>query len=63
MKILEIKNLCKEYGKGEIKVDALKNVSFDVEQGEFVAIQSCDFQKKTDRTYLPVLQSDTYLKC
>ncbi len=38
MKILEIKNLCKEYGKGEIKVDALKNVSFDVEQGEFVAI-------------------------
>ena len=38
MKILEIRNLCKEYGKGEIKVDALKNVSFDVEQGEFVAI-------------------------
>ena len=38
IKILEIKNLCKEYGKGEIKVDALKNVSFDVEQGEFVAI-------------------------
>ena len=38
MKILEIKNLCKEYGKGEIKVDALKDVSFDVEQGEFVAI-------------------------
>ena len=38
MKILEIKNLCKEYGKGEIKVDALKNVSFDLEQGEFVAI-------------------------
>jgi putative ABC transport system ATP-binding protein len=38
MKILEIKNLCKEYGKGEIKVDALKNVSFDIEQGEFVAI-------------------------
>ena len=38
MKILEIKNLCKVYGKGETKVDALKNVSFDVEQGEFVAI-------------------------
>ena len=38
MKILEIKNLCKEYGKGETKVDALKDVSFDVEQGEFVAI-------------------------
>ena len=38
MKILEIKNLCKEYGKGEIKVEALKDVSFNVEQGEFVAI-------------------------
>ena len=38
MKILEIKNLCKEYGKGEIKVDALKNVSFDVEQGQVVAV-------------------------
>lgn len=38
MKILEIRNLCKVYGKGETKVDALKNVSFDVEQGEFVAI-------------------------
>lgn len=38
MKILEIKNLCKEYGKGETRVEALKDVSFDVEQGEFVAI-------------------------
>ena len=38
MKILEIKDLCKVYGTGETKVDALKNVSFDVEQGEFVAI-------------------------
>lgn len=38
MKILEIKNLCKVYGSDETKVDALKNVSFDVEQGEFVAI-------------------------
>ena len=38
MKILEIKNLCKIYGEGETKVDALRNVSFDVEQGEFVAI-------------------------
>ena len=38
MKILEIRNLCKVYGSGETKVDALKDVSFDVEQGEFVAI-------------------------
>ena len=38
MKILEIKDLCKVYGTGETKVDALKNVTFDVKQGEFVAI-------------------------
>ena len=38
MKILEIKNLCKVYGKGETRVDALKDVNFEVEQGEFVAI-------------------------
>ncbi len=38
MKILEIRNLCKVYGNGETRVNALDNVSFDVEQGEFVAI-------------------------
>ena len=38
MKILEIKNLCKVYGEGETRVDALKNISFEVDQGEFVAV-------------------------
>ena len=38
MKILEIRNLCKVYGSGDTRVDALRDVSFDVEQGEFVAI-------------------------
>ncbi len=38
MKILEVKNLSKIYGKGETKVKALDNVSFSVDQGEFVAI-------------------------
>lgn len=38
MKILEVKNLCKTYGKGDTMVKALDNVSFSVEQGEFVAI-------------------------
>ena len=38
MNILEIRNLCKVYGSGETRVDALSDVSFDVEQGEFVAI-------------------------
>lgn len=38
MKILEVKNLCKNYGKGDILVKALDNVSFEVGVGEFVAI-------------------------
>lgn len=38
MKILEVKNLSKVYGKGDTMVKALDNVSFSVEQGEFVAI-------------------------
>ncbi len=38
MKILEIQNLCKTYGNGDVTVHALNNVSFSVEKGEFVAI-------------------------
>lgn len=38
MKILEINNLSKIYGKGDTMVKALDNVSFSVEKGEFVAI-------------------------
>ncbi len=38
MKILEVKNLSKTYGKGDTLVRALDDVSFSVEQGEFVAI-------------------------
>lgn len=38
MDILEVKNLSKVYGGGENKVQALKNVSFKVAKGEFVAI-------------------------
>lgn len=38
MKILEVTNLCKTYGKGDTMVKALDNISFSVEKGEFVAI-------------------------
>ena len=38
MKILTVQNLCKTYGKGEARVDALKNVSFSLEKGEFAAV-------------------------
>lgn len=38
MKILKVKNLSKVYGKDEAKVVALDNISFEVEEGEFIAI-------------------------
>lgn len=38
MKILEVKNLSKVYGKGDNQVTALDNVSFSVKKGQFVAI-------------------------
>ena len=38
MEILRTENLSKTYGKGETKVEALKNASFSIEKGEFVSI-------------------------
>lgn len=38
MKILEVNHLSKTYGKSDTMVKALDDVSFSVEQGEFVAI-------------------------
>ncbi len=38
MEILRIENLCKTYGEGENAVHALKDVSFSVQKGEFIAI-------------------------
>lgn len=38
MNILQVEGLTKTYGKGEQAVDALKDVSFSVKKGEFVAI-------------------------
>jgi putative ABC transport system ATP-binding protein len=38
LEILTTENLCKTYGAGDVKVNALKNASFSVAKGEFVAI-------------------------
>lgn len=38
MNLLEVTSLCKTYGTGETAVHALKNVSFSVPKGEFVAV-------------------------
>ncbi len=38
MEILRVENLCKVYGEGEARVEALKDVSFTLEKGEFAAV-------------------------
>ncbi len=38
MNLLEVKGLSKTYGSGEAAVKALKDVSFNVPKGEFVAV-------------------------
>ena len=38
MEILKVENLVKKYGQGENEVVAVNDMSFSVEQGEFVAI-------------------------
>ena len=38
MNLLEVRSISKTYGSGEAAVEALKNVSFTVPKGEFVAV-------------------------
>ena len=38
MEILKVDRLCKTYGKGNAVVEAVKNVSFSLEKGEFAAV-------------------------
>lgn len=38
MEILRTENLCKTYGSGETKVDALKNANISINEGECVAV-------------------------
>ena len=38
MEILKVENLCKVYGSGEARVDALKNVSLSMQRGDFGAV-------------------------
>lgn len=52
MKILEVENLVKTYGKGENKVHAVDHVSFAVEEGEFVAIVGASGSGKSTLLHL-----------
>lgn len=59
-KVLEIKNLSKIYDEGENSVKALDNVSFSVEQGEFVlVIGSSGSGKSTLLNMIGLLDSPT----
>ena len=38
MAFLEVRNVCKTYQMGEVKVEAVNDMDFDVEQGELVVV-------------------------
>jgi putative ABC transport system ATP-binding protein len=53
MKYLTLKNVCKDYKVGDVTVSALKDVSFELDNGEFVVILGSSGAGKT--TLLNVL--------
>lgn len=52
MEILKVENLKKTYGKGENKVEALKNINLSVNKGEFVAIVGASGSGKSTLLHL-----------
>jgi putative ABC transport system ATP-binding protein len=52
MEILKTKDLCKSYGSGETKVEALKDINISVQQGEFVAIVGASGSGKSTLLHL-----------
>ena len=52
MALIEIKNLNKIYGKGEVEVKALNNINLEINEGEFVAIVGASGSGKSTLLHL-----------
>ncbi|MFR7634817.1 MAG: ABC transporter ATP-binding protein [Lachnospirales bacterium] len=52
MEILKVKNLVKTYGKGETKINAVDDISFTINKGEFVAIVGASGSGKSTLLHL-----------
>lgn len=52
MEILKVENLTKTYGKGETQINAVDNISFTVNKGEFVAIVGASGSGKSTLLHL-----------
>ena len=46
-KVLQVEGIVKTYGKGENKTEALKGITFDVLEGEFLGIMGASGSGKT----------------
>ena len=58
MEILKVEHLVKQYGKGDNAVLAVNDISFSVEQGEFVAIVGSSGSGKSTLLHLLVVWTD-----